>query len=109
MAIEGTTREFTNGEQTRLMLTKSADDLTQRDMDAFFAAYARYPQGNTIAEDNGKVVRAAFDARWISELTTPRGQVKTSFEVNDMQPWAVRWAAQQIDALIGKAREVPNA
>lgn len=109
MAIEGNQREFTNGDTTRLVLTKSADDLTQRDMDAFFAAYARYPQGNTISEDNGKVVRAAFDARWISELTGPRGQVKDSFAVNDMAPWAVRWAAQQIDALIGKAREIPNA
>jgi hypothetical protein len=108
MAIEGNQREFTNGEQTRLVLLKSADDLLQRDMDAFFLAYSRYPQGNTIAEDNGKVVRAAFDARWISELTTPRGQVKDSFAVNEMQPWAVRWAAMQIDAVIGKAREIPN-
>lgn len=108
MALDGMTREFANGEQTRLTLTKSADDLTQRDMDAFFAAYARYPQGNTITEDNGKVLRAAFDARWISELTTPRGPVKDSYAVNDMAPWAVRWAAMQIDQVIGKAREIPN-
>ena len=109
MAIDGATREFTNGDSTRLVLTKSADDLTQREMDAFFAAYARYPQGNTIAEDNGKVVRAAFDARWISELTYSRGQIKNAIEVNDAQPWLIRWAAMQIDAVIGKAREIPNA
>jgi len=109
MAIESTAKEFTNGDATRLTLMKSADELTQRDMDAFFSAYGRYPQGNTVSEDNGKVLRAAFDARWIAELITPRGVVKAAPEVNDMQPWAVRWAAQQIDQVINKAREIPNA
>ena len=108
MAIEGNQREFTNGESTRLVLTKSADDLTQRDMDVYFDAYQRYPQANTVAQDNGKVVRAAFDARWIAELTYPKGQIKSALEVNDAQPWVVRWAAMQIDAMIGKAREIPN-
>jgi hypothetical protein len=108
MAIEGNQREFTLNESTRLVLMKSADDLTQRDMDVFFAAYGRYPQGGTVAEDNGKVLRAAFDARWVAEFTTPRGPIKDAMAVNDAQPWAVRWAAMQIDLVIGKAREIPN-
>jgi hypothetical protein len=62
----------------------------------------------TVSEDNGSVVRTAFDARWISELTYPKGQIKSALEVNDAQPWIVRWAAQQIDLVIGKAREIPN-
>ncbi len=110
MAIEGNQREFSDAPGMRLILTKSADDITQRDVDAYMAAYSRYPQGSTVAEDNGKVVRAAFDARWISELTTPDGQVKSSLEVNDIHPlWKVRWAAQHIDEMIGKAREIPKA
>lgn len=110
MAIDGNTREFDlNGSGARLVLTKSADELTQRDVDQFFAAYARYPQGNMVAEDNGKVVRAAFDAKWIAEFITPRGPIVSSAGVNDTQPWAVRWAAMQIDSVLAKAREIPLA
>lgn len=99
-----------NGSGTRLVLAKAADDLTQRDFDTFFAAYQRYPQGDLKVEDEGKKVRAAFDAHWITELVLPSGPVANAREVDDIHPqkW-VRWTAAQIDAVIVQAREVPKA
>ncbi len=108
--MDGSTREFAiDGTGTRLVLRKGADELTQRDVDKFFEAYRSYPQGNTVTEDNGKTVRAAFDAKWIEEFTTPKKQLATASDVNDTHPSYIRWAAMQIDQVIGKAREIPNA
>lgn len=106
--MDGTTREFQlDGSGISLKLRKAADDLTQRDMDMFFAAYRVYPQGATVSEDNGKTVRAAFDARWIEEFITPQKTLTTAGDVNDTHPSYIRWAAQNIDAVIAKSREIP--
>ncbi len=106
--MDGTTREFQlDGAGVSLKLRKGADDLTQRDLDNFFAAYRLYPQGNVIAEDNGKTVRAAFDAKWIEEFITPQRTLTVAGDVNDTRPGYIRWAAAQIDFVIAKAREIP--
>ncbi len=106
--MDGTTREFDlDGVGLKLVLAKGADDLTQRDVDAFFEAYRKYPQGNTVTEDNGKTVRAAFDAKWILEFMTPKRALSFAADVNETHPSYVRWAAQQIDAVIARAREIP--
>ena len=106
--MDGTTREFSlDGAGLSLKLKHGSDDLTQRDVDQFFAAYRGYPQGNTISEDNGKTVRAAFDAKWIEEFITPQRTLTTAGDVNDSHPSYVRWAAQQIDGVIARAREIP--
>lgn len=106
--MDGLTREFNlNGSGVSLKLRKGADDLTQRDIDQFFSAYRLYSQGNTVAEDNGKTVRAAFDAKWIEEFRTPGRELTVSGDVNDTHPGYIRWAASHIDSVIAKAREIP--
>ncbi len=106
--MDGTTREFSlNGSGISLKLRKGADDLTQRDIDQWFAAYRLYVQGNTLAEDDGKTVRASFDAKWIEEFKTPGRELTTAGDVNDTHPGYIRWAASQINAVIAKAREIP--
>ena len=106
--MDGTTREFhLDGTGVSLKLRKGADDLTQRDVDLFFAAYRVYPQGNTVSEDNGKTVRAAFAAKWIEEFITPARALTTPGDVDETHPSYIRWAAAQIDTVIAKAREIP--
>ena len=106
--MDGTTREFQlDGSGVNLKLRKGSDDLTQRDMDVFMAAYGHYPQGNTPSEDHGKTVRAAFDAKWIEEFTIQNKTLTVAGDVNDTHPGYIRWAAAQIDSLIARAREVP--
>lgn len=101
-------REFTlNG--MRLALYKNAEELTQGDFDRFFAAYQRYPSGDMKIEDEGKKLRAAFDAKWIESLTLPE-PVQSSGEVSAIHPqWRVRWLASCIDGVILQAREIPKA
>ena len=97
-------KEFSlNGSGLRFVLVKSASELVQRDMDRFFAAYARFPQGNTVPEDNGKTLRAAVEAGWIAEPQLSVG------DVDNLKPGHVRWYARCIDQVITKAREIPNA
>jgi hypothetical protein len=106
----GAQREFEHAKMgLRLIVVRSADDLVQRDMDKFMAAYQKQAQGASLPEDNGKTVRAAFTAGWIESLTTPKGPVTNADEVDGMKPAHVRWAAQQIDAIYSKARDIPNA
>lgn len=102
-------REFTlNG--SRLLLYKDAESLTQGDFDRFFAAYQRYPSGDMKIEDEGKKLRAAFEAKWIESLTFPDGPVQSAGEVSAIHPqWRVRWAASCIDGVILAAREIPKA
>lgn len=107
--MDGTTREFTlDSMGARLILSKGADDLEQKDFDLFYKFYGGYAQGNYRTEDEGKTLRAALEARWIESLTFPDGEVKTIQDVNRLHPQRkVRWAAMQIDAVIAKAREIP--
>ena len=103
-------KEFEHAKMgVRLIVRASADDLVQRDMDKFMAAYQKQSQGASVPEDNGKTLRAAFTAGWIESLTTPKGAVTVAAEVDEMKPAHVRWAAQQIDAIYSKARDIPNA
>lgn len=101
-------REFAlNG--SRLLLYKGAEELTQGDFDRFFAAYQRYPQGDLKVEDEGKKLRAAFEAKWVESLSFPDGPVQSAGEVSAIKPqWRVRWAANCIDSVILAAREVPK-
>jgi hypothetical protein len=106
----GAQKEFEHAKLgLRLIVRASADDLVQRDMDKFMAAYQKQTQGASLPEDNGKTVRAAFTAGWIESLTTPKGAISTAADVDEMKPAQVRWVAQQIDAIYSKARDIPNA
>ncbi len=102
-------REFTlNG--ARLLLYKNSEELTQGDFDRFFALFQRYPQGDLKIEDEGKKLRAAFDAKWIESLTFNGEAIQSAGEVSAIHPqWRVRWAAACIDGVIVQAREIPKA
>lgn len=102
-------REFMlNG--SRLVLYKTAEELTQGDFDRFFAAFQLYPQGELKVEDEGKKLRAAFDAKWIEALVFPDGPIQSAGEVSGIHPqWRVRWAAGVIDAVLIQARTIPKA
>lgn len=105
----GEQREFEHaGLKCRLLLRKCANDLVQRDMDKFMNRFGEQQQGNSIVEDNGKTLRAAFRAEWIESLITPGGPVMTGNDVDNMKPAHVRWAAEIIDRVYTIAREIPN-
>jgi hypothetical protein len=105
-----TQREFEHAKLgVRLIVRAAADDLLQRDVDKFMAAYQKQPQGTTPPEDNGKTVRAAFQAGWIETVSTPKGPITDAAQVDEMKPAHVRWVAQRIDAIYNQAREIPNA
>lgn len=89
---------------TRLVL-KGAEELTQGDVDRFMAAFNAQPQGNSIPEDNGKTVRAALKAGWITEISE---EPHTAESVDGWRPSHVRWYAMQIDRMYAEARAVPN-
>ncbi len=92
-----------------LEMHKCANDLVQRDMDKFMKRFAEQPQGTSVAEDNGKTVRAALRAEWIDLLSTPAGAILSGNDVDNMKPSHVRWVAGIIDQIYNTAREVPNA
>ena len=101
--MDANQREFENKTLgLRLTLTKSADDITTREMDLFMAAYGRYPQGNSPAEDASKTLRAAIEAGWIQE---PALKVA---DVDALKVKHMRWYAKQINAVFNEANTVPN-
>jgi len=90
--------------KTRIVL-KDAEELTQGDVDRFMAEFNAQAQGNSIPEDNGKTVRAALKAGWITEITE---EPRTPESVDTWKPARVRWYAMQIDRVYVKARTIPN-
>lgn len=93
----------------RLVLKRSANELVQRDLDKFMARFTAQKQGNSTVEDNGKTLRAALQADWVEALVTPARVIKSGNDVDEMRPADVRWAAQMIDRVYARCREVPNA
>lgn len=93
----------------QLVLKKSASEMVQRDVDKFMKRFSEQTQGNSQAEDNGKTLRAALRADWIETLVTPTRVVRNGNDVDELPPAVVRWAAEIIDRVYNKTREVPNA
>ncbi len=93
----------------RLVLCKCTSDMVQRDIDKFMRKFGEQSQGQSIAEDNGKTLRAALWSDWIESLVTPSGPIARGNDVDGMKPSHVRWAAEIIDKVYNKAREIPNA
>ncbi len=93
----------------KMVLRKSVNDLVQRDVDKFMRKFAEQSQGASVAEDNGKTLRAALRADWIATLSTPQKVITSGNDVDDMKLAQVRWAAEIVDMVYNKAREIPNA
>ncbi len=93
----------------KMVLRKCADDLVQRDIDKFMRKFSEQSQGQSVAEDNGKTLRAALWADWIDSLVTPKGPIVKGNDVDGMKPSHVRWAAEILDRVYNKARDIPNA
>lgn len=84
-----------------LVLRFAVDELRQRDVERFMAAFNRTRSGDSTPEYNGRVLRAALEAGWVEQPTlTPQA-------VDDLLPSHVAWFAKQIDALYQQASEIP--
>ena len=101
--MDATQREF-NHESLGLALAlkKSADDLTQGDVDKFLMAYQRLT-----GTDDSKTLRAAFEAGWIERFGNHAAEYSAD-QVLDLKRRVAKWAAQQINAVYSAAEEVPK-
>lgn len=82
------------------IFTVDGDSLTQAQLEAYMKTYRTLaPMGDlrSKAEESGLTVRAAFTVGWI--------EGHAADEVNAMRPKAVRWLAEQIDAIYSIATQ----
>jgi|MudIll2142460700_1097286.scaffolds.fasta_scaffold00120_3 hypothetical protein len=90
------------------MVLKSAEELTQGDVDRMMEAVIEQPPGKSVVHDNGNVLRAALIAGIIELIVTPDGQIRAPEQVDGMQRTQAKWCAGQVNALYRAAEEVPN-
>lgn len=81
----------------RLVLIRPADEITQGDIERFTVAYRNL---NGVADNSGKLVRAAIQAGWIIE------PVLRLEELDSLPSRRVRWYGQLIDRLYDEATTV---
>lgn len=81
-------------------LARNAEELRQRDVEAFMRAFRDLPDDKSDPEYAGRVVRAAVTAQWIEQ------PVLTVEIVDDLPPAQVTWLARQINTVYAEAMRV---
>jgi hypothetical protein len=100
--ISETQTEFTHSRGWRLVLAKSADDLTLGDVEDWLTTYRAIEGGNSWADDSRKVLVASIQTNWIVE------PVLTANDVRDIKPaMKARWMSDQINEVYALATVVP--
>jgi hypothetical protein len=74
------------------------EELLQRDVDRYMVEFRKLPD---VGDYSGRVVKAAAAAGWICE------PAMSADMVDEMKPAAVRWLAQQLNALYTDATTIP--
>jgi len=77
--------------------------LKQRDVERYMAAYRAIKIGDSLHEQNGKVLRAALASGWVKAISPPM----TADDVGQQKPGIVRWFAQHIDVLYAEVTAIP--
>lgn len=92
---------------TGLVLRFAPGELRQRDVERYMGELRRSPLGDTLTENNGKVLRAAVVCGWVVEPVLKVDRDRD--DVADLEPWKVAAFARQIDTLYVGAMTIPKA